>query len=114
MAQKYVQLQFRGHGFPRFLSPETREKLSAAGKARALKAGSEGMSAIGRKGYQAALKSTPDFHDKGGAATQKAYKYTNRETGAIGMEAAIEAGVYKPKGKRHRYRGTCTCCTHNK
>jgi hypothetical protein len=104
----YTQLSFKGRGFP--LTAEEIEQRRAGGKARAAKAGPTGMSEIGKRGYKAALAADPDFHAKGGAATHKAYGYTNYSTGAIGMEAAILDEAYKSKGKRHRYLGPCDCC----
>ncbi len=62
------------------------------------------QSLAGRQGYLAALFSTSGaFHKLGGRKSSQLYHYTNPETGAVGYEAAVEAGVYVPKGKRHRY-----------
>jgi len=101
------QLGFKGRGWPRKLTEREIEQRRQAGHAAAAKAGSKGMSQRGRKGYEVSTERLGqwEFHNAGGRQTTKLYLYTNPTTGAVGYDEAVKAGVWQPKGKKHRYNG---------
>lgn len=104
-----TQLQFRGRGWPRSLTPREIEQRRQAGRAAMAKLTPGQRSSKGRKGYQVAVTANPDFHAMGGTATAHIDAYTSKG-GSVGLAAWLADG--NPlKGKKHRYLGSCKCCS---
>lgn len=99
------QLRFKGRGWPRTLTAKEIEQRRQAGHAAAAKAGSTELSKRGRKGYEATTGRMGEweFHNAGGETMARLDAYTNPQTGAVGYYEAVKAGVWTPKGKKHRY-----------